>query len=200
MYKKLIVDPLIQVKSADVILQPIVVTVHEFNDKAVSEFTEQMEKAHQTGQPIIPVVIESYGGSAYGCLSMIEILQKASLPVYTITSGRAMSAGAMLFAMGERRYMAEKATLMLHDVASFSYGKVEELKSSTNESDRLNNLVFKLIAKNCEQKEDYFLKLIHEKSHADWFLTPKEAKKHKLCTHIGMPQLKVEVKVNYDFS
>jgi len=102
--------------------------------------------------------------------------------------------------MGEKRYMAENATLMLHDASSFSFGKVEEIKSDTKELERLNTLIFNLLAQNCDQKNDYFLKLIHEKGHADWFLTAKESKKHKICTHIGIPEMKIEVSVKYSFA
>lgn len=200
MYKKLVVDPLIRAKHTELITEPVIVTVNEFNDKAVKEFTEQMEKAHDSGQPIIPVVIDSYGGQAYSLLNMMDVMKKASLPVYTIATGKAMSCGALLFGMGEKRFIAEKATLMLHEVSSMAWGKVEEIKADAKETDRLNELVFKLLARNCGHEDNYFLDLMHDKSHADWFLDAKEAKKHKLATSIGIPQLKVSVKVNYDFS
>jgi ATP-dependent protease ClpP protease subunit len=95
--------------------------------------------------------------------------------------------------------MAENATLMIHDASTWTFGKSEEIKSDSKEVERLNNLIFKLLAKNCGQKDDYFLKIVHEKGHADWYITSKSAKKHKLCTHIGIPELTVEVSVNYNF-
>jgi len=94
MFKKLIVDPLIKTKSVDLIEQPVSVLVQEFTPEGVKDFKIQMEKAHNTGQPVIPVIIDSYGGSVYGCLDMISNLKKASLPVHTIITGKAMSAGA----------------------------------------------------------------------------------------------------------
>lgn len=199
MYKKLVVDPLIRAKHDALIEMPQVVVVTKFNSEGIKEFREQMEKAHSTGQPIIPIVIDSYGGEVYGCLDMVNQLKKATLPVHTIVTGKAMSAGAILFGMGQERYMAENATLMLHDVSSFSFGKTEEIKADAKETERLNELIFKLIAKNCGHKDDYFTKLVHEKGHADWFLTAKEAKKHNLCTVIGVPEFTVEVGVKYKF-
>lgn len=199
MFKKLVVDPLIKVKHADLIDQPVVVLVQKFTEEAVKEFREQMEKAENNWQPLIPIIIDSYGGSVYGCLDMIACLEKASKPIHTIVTGKAMSAGAILFSMGQYRYLATDATLMLHDVSNFTWGKVEEIKSSASEADRLNNLIFKKIALNCGHKEDYFLNLIHEKGHADWYLTSKECKKHKLCTNIGVPEFKVKIEVSHEF-
>ena len=95
--------------------------------------------------------------------------------------------------------MSEHATIMLHDASMGTEGKTEEIKSDANELERLNKLIFKLVAQNCEQPEDYFEKIVHQKGHADWYLTAKDAKKHKLCTHIGIPELSVKVSVSYNF-
>jgi ATP-dependent protease ClpP protease subunit len=199
MYKKLIVDPIIRAKHSEIIDQPVIVIVQKFDDDAIVDFREDMEKAHSTGQPLIPVLVDSYGGSIYGCLDMIAMIKKSSLPVHTIVTGKAMSAGAILFGMGQKRYMSENATLMLHDAATWTGGKTEEIKSDAKEIERLNKLVFSLLAENCGQKDDYFNKIIHEKGHADWFLNSKDAKRHKICTQIGIPELKVKISVDYSF-
>ena len=200
MFKKFVVHPLIRSKHSELIDAPQVVLVQKFTEEGVKDFRDQMEKAHQTGQPIIPVLIDSYGGSVYGCLDMIGHMQKATLPVHTIVTGKAMSAGAILFGMGQVRHMAENATLMLHDASMWTGGKTEEIKADAKEIERLNGLIFKLIAENCGQKEDYFTKLVHEKGHADWYMTAKDAKKYKICTNIGIPEMTVEVSVNYKFA
>lgn len=199
MYKKFVVDPRIRSKYAELIDQPQIVHVQKFDDDGVRDFRDQMEKAHNTGQPVIPIAIDSYGGSVYGCLDMIAHLQKATLPIHTMVTGKAMSAGAILFGMGHTRHMAEHATLMLHDAATWTGGKTEEIKADAKELERLNNLIFRMIARNCGQKDDFFLKMVHEKGHADWFLTAKEARKYKLCTNVGIPELTIEVSVNYKF-
>ena len=87
----------------------------------------------------------------------------------------------------------------LNSIQFFIDGKTEEIKADAKELERLNNLIFRMIARNCGQKDDFFLKMVHEKGHADWFLTAKEARTHKLCTNIGIPELTIEVAVNYKF-
>jgi ATP-dependent protease ClpP protease subunit len=199
MYTKIIVDPRIRAKHSEVVEPPLIVIVQQFNDEGVTKFRSEMEKAHSTGQPVIPVLIDSYGGSVYGCLDMVSVIQKSSVPVDTIITGKAMSAGAILFGMGRKRYMSEHATLMLHDASSVLWGKNEEVKADAKELERLNSLIFGILAKNCNHKPDYFAKLLHEKGHADWYLTPKEAKRHKICTDIGVPEMTVSVSVSYKF-
>lgn len=196
------VDSRIKIKTADLLEPPVIVRVNKFNEEAVDKFAEGIGKAHETGQEIIPVIIDSYGGDVYSLLSMISEVQNSNLPVAMICESKAMSAGAILFTFGTEghRYMAPHGTLMIHEVSSFQYGKVEDLKVDAEEADRLNDLIFKLMAKNCGKGEDYFLDIIHEKGHTDWFLTPKEAKKHNLVNHIKVPEMHVDVVVNMLFT
>jgi ATP-dependent Clp endopeptidase proteolytic subunit ClpP len=202
MKRYLTVDPKIHCKDKEDLLDlPVVVRVQKFTEESAEKFSEQMSKAHETGQEIIPIIIDSYGGQAYSTLAMIDDIQSATLPVATIVEGKAMSAGAVLFSMGTEgyRFMSPNATLMIHDVSSFSFGKVEELKSDADETERLNTIIFELMAKNCGKPKDYFLKIIHEHGHADWFLTPKEAKKHNLANHLRVPEYHVNVSVSMSF-
>lgn len=194
MHKRLILDHLIK-KQDDLVKEPVIIRVNNFNEEGVKDFSEEFHKAYDTGQPFVPVVIDSFGGSVYGLLDMITQIQSSDLKVITIVEGKAMSAGAMLFAMGHERYMGPNATLMLHDASNFSWGKVEEVKADAIELDRLNKLIFRMIAENSEQEPDFFLNMLHEKGHADWYLTPKEARKLNLCEGIGVPSIEMRVSV-----
>ena len=119
---------------------PVIVKVNKFDDEAVKGFYEDFEKCLTTGQPFVPILIDSYGGQVYSLLSMMAIIQNSKFPVYTIVQGKAMSCGAILFGMGHQRYMSENATLMLHDVSTMSCGKVEEIKSDAKEAESLLTL------------------------------------------------------------
>ena len=112
-----------------------------------------------------------------------------------------MSCGAILFSFGNEgmRYMDEDATVMIHDVSSMEYGKVEEIKASADETERLNQKIYSMMAENCGHHRDYFLEIVHEKGHADWFLEADECKKHNLANHLHVPELKIETKVNFSF-
>ena len=159
-----------------------------------------MAMAHNTGQKVIPIVIDSYGGQVYSLMSMISTIKSSELPIATIVQGKAMSCGAILFSFGEegRRFMDPNATVMIHDVSSGQLGKVEEVKAAAKESDRLNQIVYKMMAQNCGKADDYFLKLVDKKKHADWFLDANEAKKHGLANHLRVPKITVNLDVNID--
>ena len=99
-------------------------------------------------QMVLPVVIDSYGGQVYSLMSMISDIQHSRIPVATIVQGKAMSCGAILFSFGTegRRYMDPDATVMIHDVSSMGWGKVEEIKADAKEVERLNQKVYKMMA------------------------------------------------------
>jgi len=108
-----------------------------------------------------------------------------------------MSCGAVLFSFGTEgyRFMSPTDTVMIHDVSSGGRGKIEEIKADAAEADRLDQIIFKMMSQNCGKKDDYFKKIVHKKGHADWYLDPSDCKKHNLCNHIRVPDLKTEVKV-----
>ena len=180
---------------------PVVIRVKKFDETAAKEFSELMSKAQNTGQPVVPVIIDSYGGQVYSLMSMISDIRHSKLPVATIAQGKAMSCGALLFSFGTEgyRYMDPDATLMIHDVSSLKWGKVEEIKASAEETERLNKKVYQMMAKNCGQPKNYFLDIIHSKGHADWYIEAREAKKHNLANHLRIPEMRVEAEVSFKF-
>ena len=179
---------------------PMIITVNKFNEDAAKEFSESMGLAHNTGQQIIPVLIDSYGGEVYSLMSMISSIRSSKLPVATIVQGKAMSCGAILFSFGKEghRYMSPDATLMIHDVSSFSGGKVEEIKVGAEETERLNKKVYTMMARNCGHEDDYFSNIIHEKGHADWYLDGKEALKCGIANHLKVPMINVNINVDIE--
>ncbi len=193
------IDP--KIKEIELRKQPIMIRVNKFDEESARKFAAEMGPAHNTGQDIIPVIIDSYGGQVYSLMSMISAIKHAELPVATIVEGKAMSCGAILFSFGSDgyRFMDPDATLMIHDVSSMDWGKVEELKAGAYEADRLNAKVYKMMAQNCGKKDDYFMKIVDKKKHADWFLDAEEAKKHNLAQHLRVPKLAIKVSVDIDF-
>jgi ATP-dependent Clp protease, protease subunit len=180
---------------------PITIRVRKFDEPSAKEFSNLMNKAQNSGQPVVPVIIDSYGGQVYSLMSMISDIKHSKIPVATIVQGKAMSCGAILFSFGAEgyRYMDPDATLMIHDVSSMEIGKVEEIKASAEETERLNQKIYSMMAENCGHHKDYFLNIVHEKSHADWFLDADECKKYNLANHLHIPELKIRATVDFEF-
>ncbi len=152
--------------------QPVIIRVNKFDEASAKEFSNRMAAAQSTGQKVVPVVIDSYGGQVYSLMSMISAINSSELPVATIVEGKAMSCGAVLLSCGEQglRFADPNATIMIHDVSSGGRGKIEELKADVAEAERLDEKIFTMMARNCGKKDDYFKKKVFSKKHADWFM------------------------------
>jgi len=179
--------------------RPITIYVSgNINESSAQSFAREMRDAHRTGQPIIPIVIRSYGGSVYSLLSMIDIIKRAKVPIATIVEGKAMSAGAALLTCGTEgmRYMSPHSTIMIHEVSSSMSGKLSSIKTDTDEMTRLNELMLGIMSENIGQKRSYFGDIVTSRGHVDWYLTPKDAMKHGIINYVGFPEFEINITVN----
>lgn len=181
--------------------EPTVIRVNKFDEDAAKAFSDGISAACASDQPVIPVIIDSYGGSADGVISMISCMESATKPVATICIGKAMSAGAILLAFGTPNYrFADKhSRIMIHEVAASAWGKVTEQLADVNESKRLNDYIYNLMAVRCGKDPTYFLNQMKERNNADWFLTAADAQSHGVVDHVRVPQMVRRVKVEHEF-
>jgi len=195
------VDPYLHLKPEEVLDIPKSVYVNTFDEESVRIFIEDMTKAQSTSQPIIPIYIDSYGGDVYALMAMIDIVKLSDKPVATICMGKAMSCGAVLLACGTKghRYISPNATVMIHDVSSFSEGKSEEIKSDAAETERLQKMFYKILDKECERKDGYFDKLVFNKGRSNLYLDADQCVKHGIADQIKIPKFIVEIVHNIVF-
>lgn len=181
--------------------EPVVIRVNKFDEENAKKFNAAMSDAQSTGQPIVPIIIDSYGGEVYSLMSMVANIKASKVPVATIVEGKAMSCGALLFSFGAPglRFMDKHATIMIHDVSSGARGKIEEIKADAKEGDRLNQWLYREMASNCGKEPEFFLKQIHDRSHADWYLDAAEAQAIGLANHLRIPEMRVKIDVEFSF-
>jgi ATP-dependent Clp protease protease subunit len=199
MIESITIDPQIKVRDpSELLMLPRVLRVRSFNEEACKAFAKEMSLAHQTGQNIIPVVIDSYGGTVYSLLSMIDTIEAAKLPVATIAEGKAMSCGAVLLTCGTPgyRYIGPNATLMIHDVTGgSSRTKSEELKMSAREIGRLNKKLWRILEKNTGKEKGALWNMSQDRARTDWYILPKQAVSHGFADYVGVPTFETTVSV-----
>jgi len=107
-----------------------------------------------------------------------------------------MSAGAVLLAMGTEgyRFSAPNATILLHDVSSGTQGKINDMKIEVAEADRLNNLLFTLMARSVGKPPKFFLDMLANTAHVDLYMTAVKAKSLNIVNHTRLPSIKLKVK------
>ncbi len=182
--------------------EPVVIWVNKFDEESSKEFATKMSQAQLTGQPVVPIVIDSYGGNGHSLLSMIADIENSFIPVSTIVKGKAMSAAAVLMTCGAKgmRYIDRNASVMVHEAASGSdWKKASELESFSDEIKKINIQIYEIMSTHCGKGPNFFLKEMKKRGNADWYLTPEEVVKIKMADYIGLPQLRRDVTVNWSY-
>lgn len=194
------VDPRINKEKLKEFLRlPVIVRVTKFTEESLGEFVNDFNEAINTGQPIVFVEIDSYGGQIHSVMGMVSVIENSPIPVATMCSTKIMSAGAVLFSFGTEghRYMHPDATMMIHDASYGTDGKVEDMKVSTKYVDELNKRMFKKLARHIGKDQDYILDKIKEHSHLDWFLTAQQAKRLGIVNHLRIPTMEVNISLEF---
>ncbi len=62
----------------------------------------------------IKVLIYSYGGDVDAIMSFIDVVKMSKTPVYTYNMGQALSAGALLFIAGKKRFAMPNSQILIH--------------------------------------------------------------------------------------
>ena len=77
-----------EIKEVELRKNPVIIRVNKFDEDAAKTFSQEIAQAHNTGQKVIPVVIDSYGGQVYSLMSMISAVKHSELPIATIVEAR----------------------------------------------------------------------------------------------------------------
>ena len=173
--------------------QPIEVHLSgELDEESVETFESNWRMALMSGQEVIPVVINSTGGDCYCCSKIIDLLDACDKEVITCDA-KCMSAAALVFSCGDKRIITPNSSVMLHSVSTgISGGTTAEIRVDSEETDRLNSSMTKILDKNTGNK-NYFSKLL--RNNLDVYLNAQQCKDCNLATHIGDVKLTTDIVV-----
>ena len=174
------------------------------NEETAGAFEKELNEVLATGQPLIPIIITSFGGSIYSMQRMVGAINraKARAKIATICHGQCMSAGAMLLMYGTEglRFADAGSTILLHDISSSTEGKIPDMREDVTQLEALTERLFAVAARQTGHKPDYFLEMLERANHKDIYLTPQQAKAHNIVNHVGWPDFRVQVDVLYDIA
>ena len=128
----------------------------------------------------IKLFINSYGGSVYDGLALIDVMKGSKTPVHTICVGSCMSMALWIWLSGAKRLIGERSTLMFHDLSTHTAGTTEGIKQELQEMTRLQNLLIAEITEKSVVQEEFLRDYITRK--AEWYIPSSEAIDLKLAT------------------
>lgn len=153
----------------------IVFLYGEVSEQSISQNVYQLLHLAALSNRPIHLVVSSYGGSVDEMFCLYDTIKFLPCPVHTVALGKVMSAGVLLLASGVKgkRMMGRSARLMIHAISGVNGGNVFELINSTNEMQRIQNLLVDNLVKETSMTKKQVEKIM--RSGSDCYMTAEEA-------------------------
>jgi ATP-dependent Clp endopeptidase proteolytic subunit ClpP len=111
--------------------------------------------------PVIHLHINTYGGSIFAAFSTVDTMESLKSKVYTYIDGSVASAGTLITAVGDKRFIGKHGHLLIHQLSSGVYGKFSEMEDEIFNCTNLMKLLKDFYKKNTKipmKKLDELLK------------------------------------------
>lgn len=130
----------------------------------------------------IKLYINSYGGSIYDGLSIVNTILTSKTKVIGICSGYVMSMGLGIYVACHERWAMLYTNFMYHELSSSASGRAEEIKRATQEHERLQKMYDDILTSRTSLSQKKLNSV--KKSANDWYFDVYEAKKYGLVHKI----------------
>jgi ATP-dependent Clp protease protease subunit len=170
------------------------IVLNDICEESAYDFRYDFYRLEESNQEVIPIIIDSYGGDAYSCLSIVSLIESSNKKIATFCDSKAFSAGAIIFSCGHHglRFISPHAYIMIHQLSAGNYGKFSDLSVDTQHCSELNSKIFAILDKNCrvKSKAKSFEKILMRGNNTDLYYGPKEAIAAGIADHIACPRIK----------
>jgi ATP-dependent Clp protease, protease subunit len=104
----------------------------------INRYDEKQEEDNEgyTRKPI-KVIVDSFGGSIYCGMLLVNTIENSDTPIHTYCLSKAMSMGFITFVVGHKRFASPDATLMYHDAGTTLGDTIEGIQQSINQTKRV---------------------------------------------------------------
>ena len=112
-------------------------TIYKLND-LIMKITTKWKDAQLKHRALVikpkPIYlhINSYGGSVFAAFTAIDFIKNSEIPIHTIIEGASASAATIISVVGAKRYMSKNASMLIHQLRSWSEGKMNEMEDEFN--------------------------------------------------------------------
>lgn len=144
---------------------------------------EEEDRLKEYERKPIKLYIDSYGGECYASLSVVSAIKTSKTPVYTFCNGYAMSAAALIFISGSKRFITENTTIMFHQMLCGEPIKtLLDLQEDIEEFKVLQKMLIDIVLKNTKITSAQLNKYYDKKK--DWYLHKADILKYKVADEV----------------
>ena len=87
--------------------------------------------------PHLKLRINSYGGSLFAGLAVLDTIRNLKSEVYTYVDGAAASAATIISIAGKKRFTGKHSMMLIHQLSAGNYGRYSELEDDMENNRRL---------------------------------------------------------------
>ena len=128
-------------------------------------------------KPII-ILINSWGGLVDVTLSICQTIKLSKTPVWTVNMGQALSAAALIFLMGEKRFTTRNSWVMCHAGSGGITGSYNESKEAAKVWDAQVKAMGDIIVTQTGMDE----KLYKRNKNKDWWFSFEQQLEYNFAT------------------
>lgn len=136
-------------------------------------------KTRENAKPIW-LYIMSYGGELDYMWVLIDAIKTSIAPVYTVNLGVAASAAALIFVCGDKRFMTEHATVIVHEGSAQLAGDAVKVQDAADSYRQQLKQMKEFILSHTEIPRQQLMK----KRSNDWTLNAGFCLRNKVCDRV----------------
>ena len=160
------------------------------NKKSILNLNKEIQKIcekllevaskYNINPPSIYLHINSGGGSIFAAMAGIDHIRECPIPIITIIEGSAASAATLLSVVGDKRLITKHAHMLIHQLSTTFWGKMDEFEDEMENLNKLMNLIKNIYKKNTSVPVEKLNKIL---KHDLWW-DPDECLKYGLVDSI----------------
>lgn len=128
----------------------------------------------------IRLMIHSYGGDLDSCFALIDLMGISKTPIYTYNMNACMSAGALIYINGHKRYAMPLSIVLLHQGTGGAGGQYEQVIAQTENYKKLINMIKENILKQTTIPKS----TLNKKFNTEWYIYAEDQIKYGITDEI----------------
>ena len=128
---------------------------------ALNKHNMNLFDKYQIEKTPIHLHIQSFGGSLFHTLYLVDLIKNLETPVYTYVDGFAASAATLISTAGKKRFMTKNSLMLIHQLSSGGQGKYSELKDQGENMDMLMNFIVNHYLSNTKIKNNELMEILN---------------------------------------
>ena len=128
----------------------------------------------------IRLYLNSYGGTLDTCFALLDVMKMSTTPIYTYNFNACMSAAALIFVNGHKRFAMPKSTLLFHAGAGGVSGTYSQVVEQTENYKRLMSMLHENILEHTSISKAYLTKQLKK----EWYLGIKEQQQYHCVDYV----------------